>query len=101
MTMPAKAYIIAEVAVEDAATFEEYRAAVAPMIAAFGGQYIVRGGAVSALEGDAPEGRVVVIEFPDKAAAEKFWFSKDYAPVAAIRQRSAKSRIFMVEGAAV
>ncbi len=96
--MEAKAYIIAEVDVHDAAGFEAYRAGVAPMIAAFGGSYLVRGGAIAALEGDAPTSRIVVIEFPSKAAAETFWHSEEYAPVAALRHGSAHSRIYLIEG---
>lgn len=101
MTTQAKAYLIAEVDVHDAAEFEAYRAAVAPMIAGFGGQYLVRGGAVTALEGAAPTARMVVIEFPTKAAAETFWHSEEYAPVAEIRHASAHSRIYMIEGAPI
>ena len=98
MSSEAKAYLIAEVDVQDAAAFEAYRQAVASMIGAFGGRYLVRGGALTPLEGDAPTSRIVVIEFPSKAAAANFWHSEEYAPVAAIRHKSAHSRIFMVEG---
>lgn len=93
-----KAYIVAEIDIHDSAGFEDYRSAVAPMIAAFGGRYLVRGGAVSALEGDAPTARIVVLEFPTRAAAETFWHSEEYAPVAAIRHRTTHSRIYLVEG---
>lgn len=98
MTAPAKAYLIAEIDVHDPAGFEAYRTAVAPMIAAYGGRYLVRGGAVTPLEGEAPTARIVVLEFPDVATAERFWSSDDYAPVAAIRHRTTHSRIYMVEG---
>lgn len=93
-----KAYIIAEIDVTDPAGFEDYRSAVAPMIAAYGGRYLVRGGAVTSLEGESPTARIVVLEFPDAETAERFWHSDDYAPVAAIRHRTTNSRIFMVEG---
>lgn len=96
-----KAYLVAEVAIQDADGFEEYRSAVAPMIAAFGGRYLVRGGTVTSLEGEAQTARVVVIEFPDLASARHFWSSDEYAPVAAIRHRTARSRIFMAEGVPV
>ena len=39
------AYIIAEVEVLDPVMFEQYRAAVPATIAAYGGRYVVRGGA--------------------------------------------------------
>lgn len=93
-----KAYLIAEIDVHDPAGFEDYRSAVAPMIAEFGGRYLVRGGTVTALEGEAPTARIVVLEFPDAETAQRFWSSDDYAPVAAIRHRTTHSRIYMVEG---
>lgn len=98
MTAKAKAYLVAEVDVLDPAGFEDYRQAVAPMIARFGGRYLVRGGDVTPLEGQPPTSRIVVIEFADVAAARTFWDSDEYAPVAAIRHRTANSRIYMVEG---
>ena len=95
-----KGYVVAEVEVTDAAGFEDYRAAVAPMIERWGGHYLVRGGTILAIEGDAPQGRAVVIEFPSLAAAEAFIRSDDYGPVAAIRHKTAKSRLYLVEGVA-
>ncbi len=93
-----KAYIVAEIDIHDPAGFEDYRSAVAPIIAAFGGRYLVRGGSVSTLEGDAPTVRIVLLEFPDTQTAERFWHSSEYAPVAAIRHRTTHSRIYLVEG---
>ena len=45
------AYLIAEVEVTDPAVFEQYRAGVPATIAAYGGKYLVRGGALDVLEG--------------------------------------------------
>ena len=93
-----KAYLIAEIAVHDAATYEGYKAAVAPLIAQFGGRYLARGGASEALEGESVKGRLIVLEFPNVAAARSFLQSDAYHPVAAIRHKTATSRIVMVEG---
>lgn len=98
MATQAKAYIIAEIDVHDAEGFEAFRSGVAPMIAAFGGRYLVRGGAITSLEGDAPTTRMVVLEFPSKGAAETFWHSEEYRPVAKLRHGSADSRIYLIEG---
>ena len=48
-----KGYILAEVQVTDPAMFEAYRPLAAAAIAAFGGKYLVRGGATETLEGGA------------------------------------------------
>ena len=95
-----KAYLIAEIAVHDAATYEGYKAAVAPLIEKFGGRYLTRGGVSEALEGEAVRGRVILLEFPTMAAARAFLQSDAYRPVAAIRSKSATSRVIIVEGVA-
>jgi uncharacterized protein (DUF1330 family) len=96
----AKGYLIAEIAVKDPATYEGYKAAVAPLIAEFGGRYLTRGGESEAVEGDEVNGRVIVLEFPSLAVARAFLNSDVYRPVAAIRLKSATSRLILVEGVA-
>jgi uncharacterized protein (DUF1330 family) len=93
-----KAYIVAEIEVIDAATYEGYKAAVGPMVAKYGGRYLVRGGTVEAIDGAEPRDRVIVLEFPSLAAAQTFLRSDEYRPVAAIRHNSTTSRLFVVEG---
>jgi hypothetical protein len=39
-----KGYLIANIDVRDPKAFDEYRETVSPMIARFGGRYLVRGG---------------------------------------------------------
>ena len=90
-------YLIANIEVTDAKTFEDYRNQVAPIIARFGGRYLVRGGATVMLEGAAAK-RLVVIEFPTLDAARAFYDSAEYAPVLALRLASAASDIVLVEG---
>ena len=94
----AKAYVIAEVEVRDTAAYEDYTSAVVPIVAQFGGRYIVRGGRIESVEGSDPSGRMVVIEFPHFAAAQAFLSSEEYRPVADIRHKTAISRIMIVEG---
>jgi uncharacterized protein (DUF1330 family) len=93
-----KAYVIAEIEVVDAAAYEGYKSAAALVAAKFGGRYIVRGGEIHFAEGDAPSGRVVVLEFANLPAAQAFLKSDEYRPVAEIRHKAAKSRIMIVEG---
>ena len=49
-----KAYVIAEIEVVDASTYEGYKSAAASIAAQYGGRYIVRGGKIHLAEGDAP-----------------------------------------------
>lgn len=95
-----KAYVIGEVNVTDPETYKTYAAKTSPIVAKFGGVYIVRGGQSVPVEGAVPAGRIVVIQFPSLAAAKAFEASAEYLSVAPIRQRSSTGRFFIAEGTA-
>jgi uncharacterized protein (DUF1330 family) len=50
------------------------------------------------VEGEAPAGRIVVIEFDSLAAARSFEDSPEYRAAAQLRQKAAQGRVFLVEG---
>src|SRR5436190_500043 len=82
------AYMIVEVETTDEALMAEYRKHTPGLIAKFGGKFIVRGGKTRTLEGGWTPSRVVMIEFPDMAAAERFYDSPDYKLVLDMRLRA-------------
>ena len=92
------AYVIAEVEVTDPERFEAYRQLVPPTLEAFGGRYVVRGGAAGTLEGGWRPKRMVVIEFDDAERAKAWHESALYAPARALREASADTRMIVVEG---
>ena len=94
------AYIIVEVDVTDTAGYEDYKKMVPPTLAAHGGKFLVRGDACETLEGEWRPRRVVVIEFPSVARAKAWWASGEYREAKALRQRTAKTEMIVVEGAA-
>ena len=96
----AKGYIISEITVTDPATYETYKPKAGALVAQYGGRYLVRGGAAYPSEGAPPTGRVIVLEFGSISAARAFEQSAEYREVAKIRQRSATTRAFIVEGRA-
>jgi uncharacterized protein (DUF1330 family) len=92
------AYIIANVQVTDPVVYEEYRSRVPAVIAAYGGRYLVRGGQVEQLEGDADPQRVVVLEFPSMAQLRAFYDSPEYRPLIALRRRSSRASLIAIAG---
>jgi uncharacterized protein (DUF1330 family) len=92
------AYFIANIDVTDAEGFERYRAAVPPVIARFGGRYLVRGGEVHQVEGAMPLKRLVILEFPSVEQARAFYDSAEYAPLLALRLATTRSEAVLVEG---
>jgi uncharacterized protein (DUF1330 family) len=93
------AYVIANVDVTDPTSFAEYRALVPATIEAYGGRYLVRGGAHQVVEGDWQPKRVVVLEFPTLADARRWYDSEEYRRPKAIRFRCARTDVVFVEGA--
>jgi uncharacterized protein (DUF1330 family) len=94
-----RAYVIAEIQVTDPTGYQEYLAAISPIVERFGGTYLVRGGKTMPVEGLEPNGRIVVIAFPSFSAARAFEDAPESVAAGKIRHRTAKSRIFVVEGA--
>lgn len=96
--LPMAAFIIADIDITDPQGFEAYRQLVAPSIDAAGGRYRVRGGSVTVLEGQWQPRRLVVLEFDSLATARAWYDSDSYAPIRAIRQRTAGSNVVLVDG---
>ena len=92
------AYIYANVEVTDAAAYEEYRREVPALIAAHGGRYLVRGGAVEVLEGETDPQRQVILEFPDMSALHAFYDSPGYTRLKALRQAASRGALIAIQG---
>jgi uncharacterized protein (DUF1330 family) len=94
------AYVIADVEVTDPAGFEEYRQQVPATVAKYGGRFLVRGGALETVEGEWRPKRFVVLEFPTLEQAKRWYDSPEYKGPKALRQRTAKTKVLLVEGVA-
>jgi uncharacterized protein (DUF1330 family) len=93
------AYVIAGVSdAWDQAKLTEYRERNTEVVAAHGGRFIARGGPHDVLEGDWNPKRLVIIEFPDMAAAHAWHESEAYAPLIALRQSASSTDMLVVEG---
>lgn len=91
-------YMFFNETVTDPAVFETYRVQAGPMILGYGGKYVVRGGAVTNLEGDPKLGRVVIIEWESMEAAKRFYFSPEYQVLVKLRQSCTVGTAAIVEG---
>jgi uncharacterized protein (DUF1330 family) len=93
------AYVIADLTITDPQGFEEYRKMVPATIAQYGGKYVLRGGKMEKLEGDWEPKRLVIIEFESAERAKEWWSCEEYRGAKALRQRTAKTNLIVVEGA--
>jgi uncharacterized protein (DUF1330 family) len=92
------AYLIAEVEVTNPAGYAEYSKVVPATVEKYGGRFLVRGGKAHPLEGDWPERRRVVIEFPSIEKAKAWWDSPEYAKPMAMRRAASNGRLIFLEG---
>ena len=91
-------YVIIENHVVDPEEYAAYRERAPATLAAYGGRYLVRGGAHEAIEGDWDPERIVVLEFPSVERAREWYRSPEYREIAPMRQRAAPSKIVLVQG---
>ena len=92
------AYVLVQISVHDAQTYERYKQLAPPAIARYGGRYLARGGATQTLEGTWEPPRFVLLEFPSVEQARAWWASPEYAAAKALRHASAHSEMLLVEG---
>ena len=92
------AYVLAEVEITNPDGYREYTAVVPATIARYGGRFLVRGGAATALEGDWPQIRRVIIEFPSVEAAKRWFDSPEYEKPKAMRRANSRGRLLLMEG---
>ncbi len=92
------AYVIADVEVTDPVAYEDYKQMVPATLAAYGGKFVARGGAVEVLEGDWQPKRVVVIEFESVERAKAWWASPEYREAKELRQKTSVGSLIVVEG---
>jgi uncharacterized protein (DUF1330 family) len=93
------AYILASIKVTDAERYPEYARQTPAVVEKYGGRFLVKGGAYEEIEGSWPGRRLVVIEFPDAAAAKRWYESPEYQQLIPLRQAYAETDLVIVEGA--
>jgi uncharacterized protein (DUF1330 family) len=97
-TKPA-AYSINDIEVTDKEAFKAFAPKAGAVIQAAGGKFLVRGGQVTNVEGDAPK-RVVVITFENVDKTQAWQNSAAWKELLPERAKSQKVRSFIVEGVA-
>lgn len=92
------AYVIADVRITDSVAYERYKTLTPTAIAKNGGRFLSRGGQTEVLEGGWQPGRVVILEFPDYAAAKAFYDSPEYREAREARKDAADFKMLVVDG---
>ncbi len=67
------AYLLANITVNNPENYKEYVEKVKSIVEKFDGEYLVRGGEMSVIEGDWPHKRNIVIKFPSREKAMEWY----------------------------
>lgn len=92
------ALIIVDIEVTDPVLYEDYKRLASASIAAYGGRYLVRGGASEVLDGEWTPRRLVVLQFDSVEQAKAWRASPEYAEAKKVREGCARSNMIVVEG---
>lgn len=97
MTAP-RGYMIAHLTnVQLGPAIAEYIERIEATMEPYGGRFLVHGGRLDVHEG-VWDGDLVVLEFPDPAAAREWYESPDYRAILPLRTEHATSTIVLAEG---
>ncbi len=95
--MPAYMIVTARIADRDA-FIAGYGKRAAALVEQFGGKYVLRAPGADLLEGDFGAGASMVIsEWPDRAALDRFWNSPEYAEAKKLRDGIAEVQVLAIE----
>jgi uncharacterized protein (DUF1330 family) len=97
VTVPA--YFVALVEIHDPAGFQSYHEQFEATLAPFEGRLVSFGATIVPLEGmDGSNARAAIVVFPSLQAGREWFESPAYRKIAPLRQQSAQTRGFFVEG---
>ncbi len=95
------AFLISDVSVRDADAFQIYRTRAAASIAEYGGNYLVRGGAITLLEGQWAPRTIIIVEFPNMEQARAWYSSPEYASALEVRDKALSRSLVLVDGISI
>ncbi len=92
-------YGIVQIDITDQSWVGDYVKNVTPMLERFGGRYLARTSNIERVEGDGkPPQVVVLVEFPSKEAAQRFYQSEEYRPYLQRRKAGGKNDFLLIAG---
>ena len=93
-----KTYMIVYAQITHPEAFQQYSSQTARLVPQFGGRYITIGRQADVLEGTFGEGMSVVIsEWPNRDAVERFWNSPEYQEMKTLREGTGFFNVTLVD----
>ncbi|BCH21813.1 class I SAM-dependent methyltransferase [Mesorhizobium sp. L-8-3] len=84
--------------ITDQAKVDQYLTGVFATVEQYGGRYLVLGGKSNLVEGDWQPVYPVIVEFSDREQAQRWYWSREYEPLKALRLAGTRSNAVFLEG---
>ena len=94
------AYVVAQISIHDRARYDRYAAAFLPTLKPFGGRLLAADEGPAVLEGRWSAEKLVLIAFPDAAAARAWAASPAYQAIAVDRLAATEGVVLLAQGVA-
>ncbi len=91
-------FVVAQIHIHDRTTYGKYEAGFGAIFERYEGTLLSVDDAPEVLEGDWPESRTVIIGFPSKAEAKRWFNSAEYQALAEHRKAASVGHIALVNG---
>ncbi|PVZ51281.1 DUF1330 domain-containing protein [Phaeobacter sp. JL2872] len=92
------AFIIGQMQIHSRDWMEEYFAKIPKVVEAHSGEFLVRGGEPEMMEGSDPlPDAAFILEFPDRAHAQRFWNSDEFQRLAILRRSGSTLNAILVD----
>ena len=91
------AYVVAMMSVHDAETYKKYTDRTPPTVKKHGGRFLTRGDPISTVEGEAYDGRMVLLEFPSKAHVDAWYEDPAYQGAMEFRHAASTMHRLLVQ----
>ena len=92
------AYFVAQIKWDSPDAREAYIRGLSGMVEKHGGRFLVTSSDARVVEGEWLPGRLVVVEFPTRAALRAWYDSEEYRPILELRLKGSRSNAIVVEG---
>ena len=93
------AYVLSTMTIHDPETYKKYTDVTPPIVKRHGGKFLTRGDPVTTAEGEKFAGRLVIIAFPTRAAAEAWYNDPDYQAASKFRRAASTNARLIIQEA--
>lgn len=93
-------YCIFDVKINKPELLGPYQAKVEETYKAYGGKRMIHGGELAVIEGQAPKGIIVMLQFDSMEQAKAWHDSPEYQQIIQYRHAAAEANIWFIEGTA-